>query len=341
MRKSRLTEAQIIGMIKEQEAGMPTAEVCRRHGLSPATFYKLKAKYGGMEVSEAARLKALEDENAKLKRLLADTMLDNVVLKDLSGKELTTLTRRREAALKAMRDHDISQRRTCQLIGVDPKTVRRTRPPDCPEIREEMKEIAGKRRRYGYRRTGILLERKGMLINHKKLYRLYREEGLSEKRRRGRKRARGSRTPMPGGSKSQYPLVARLPGRQLRCLAQVPQSGGDRRLLPGEPVPDCRHQHLGRPCRPRAGCAGADLRKARLHRQRQRLMWGRSGCLGQQVMGHPANRMPCNRCPDELCRQEMISSIANTGYALWRPSPSSIRDSKSQAEGPNIIYEVS
>lgn len=86
MRKSRFTEAQIIGMIKEQEAGMATAEVCRRHGLSPATFYKLKAKYGGMDVSDAQRLKALEDENGKLKRLLADAMLDNVVLKDLLGK---------------------------------------------------------------------------------------------------------------------------------------------------------------------------------------------------------------------------------------------------------------
>ena len=86
MRKSRFTQAQIIGMIKEQEAGISTAEVCRRHGLSPATFYKLKAKYGGMEVSEAARLKALENENAKLKRLLADTMRGNVVLKDLLGK---------------------------------------------------------------------------------------------------------------------------------------------------------------------------------------------------------------------------------------------------------------
>jgi putative transposase len=86
MRKSRFTEAQIIGMIKEQEAGMATAEVCRRHGLSPATFYKLKAKYGGMELSDAKRLKQLEDENATLKRLLADAMLDNVVLKDLLGK---------------------------------------------------------------------------------------------------------------------------------------------------------------------------------------------------------------------------------------------------------------
>jgi putative transposase len=86
MRKSHFTEAQIIGMVKEQEAGMATAEVCRKHGLSPASFYKLKAKYGGMELSDTRRLKQLEDENTKLKRLLADTMLDNVVLKDLLGK---------------------------------------------------------------------------------------------------------------------------------------------------------------------------------------------------------------------------------------------------------------
>ena len=86
MRKSRFTEAQIIGMIKEQEAGMPTAEMCRRHGPGTATSCKLKARYGGMDVSDAARLKALEDENARLKRLLAGTMLDKVVLKDLPGK---------------------------------------------------------------------------------------------------------------------------------------------------------------------------------------------------------------------------------------------------------------
>jgi len=86
VRKSRFTDAQIIGMIKEQEAGLPTAELCRKHGLSPATFYKLKAKYGGMDLSDTKRLKQLEDENAKLKRLVADVMLDNVVLKDLLGK---------------------------------------------------------------------------------------------------------------------------------------------------------------------------------------------------------------------------------------------------------------
>lgn len=80
--------------------------------------------------------------------------------------------------LRAMKDHPISQRRACVLIGVDPKTVRRDRPPDNPEIREEMHKIAEKRRRFGYRRVGILLERKGMIMNEKKLYRIYREEGL-------------------------------------------------------------------------------------------------------------------------------------------------------------------
>ena len=72
--------------MKEQEAGAKTADVCRKHGISDATFYKYKAKYGGMDVSDARKLKALEDENAKLKRLLADTMLDNAALKDLLAK---------------------------------------------------------------------------------------------------------------------------------------------------------------------------------------------------------------------------------------------------------------
>ncbi len=87
MKRSRFTEEQIIGILREQEAGVPVADLCRKHGLSSPTFYKWKAKYGGMDVSEARRLKALEDENAKLKRMLADAMLDNVALKDLLGKK--------------------------------------------------------------------------------------------------------------------------------------------------------------------------------------------------------------------------------------------------------------
>ncbi len=87
MKKSRFTEAQIVGILKEQEAGVAVTELCRKHGVSSPTFYKWKAKYGGLDVSEARKLKSLEDENAKLKRLLADAMLDNVALKDLLGKK--------------------------------------------------------------------------------------------------------------------------------------------------------------------------------------------------------------------------------------------------------------
>ena len=86
MRKSRFSEEQIITILAEQERGMSTSEVCRRHGMSSATFYKWKAKFGGMDVSDARRLKTLETENARLKKLLADSMLDNSILKDLLGK---------------------------------------------------------------------------------------------------------------------------------------------------------------------------------------------------------------------------------------------------------------
>ena len=87
MKRSRFSEEQIIGILKEQEAGVPVAELCRKYGVSDASIYKWKARFGGMDVSEARRLRSLEDENAKLKRMLADAMLDNVALKDLLGKK--------------------------------------------------------------------------------------------------------------------------------------------------------------------------------------------------------------------------------------------------------------
>ena len=87
MKRTRFSEEQTISILREQEAGVPVADLCRKHGVSSPTVYKWKAKFGGMEVSEAKRLRALEDENAKLKRMLADAMLDNVALKDLLGKK--------------------------------------------------------------------------------------------------------------------------------------------------------------------------------------------------------------------------------------------------------------
>ena len=87
MKRSRFSEEQIIAILKQQEGGLATADVCREHGISSATFYKWKAKFGGLDVSDARRLKALEDENAKLKKLLAEQMVDNAMLNDVASRK--------------------------------------------------------------------------------------------------------------------------------------------------------------------------------------------------------------------------------------------------------------
>ena len=147
-----------------------------------------------------------------------------------------------------MSSHTISQRRACRLVGVDAKTVRRERAPDSPEIRERMRAIAAERRRFGYRRIGLMLEREGIVMNHKKLRRLYREEGLSVRRRRGRKRATGTRRPMPQatranqrwsldfasdvfGASHRFRILAVIDDHRRECLALVADTS-----LPGTRV---------------------------------------------------------------------------------------------------------
>ena len=86
MKRSRFSEEQIIGILKEHEAGVPVSDLCRKHGVSDASIYKWKARFGGMDVSEAKRLKALEEENARLKKLLAESMMDVSTLREMLGK---------------------------------------------------------------------------------------------------------------------------------------------------------------------------------------------------------------------------------------------------------------
>ncbi|MER8480920.1 IS3 family transposase [Mesorhizobium sp. M0208] len=197
MKRSRFSEEQIIGILKEHEAGVSVADLCRKHGVSDASIYNWKARFGGMDVSEARRLKALEDENTRLKRLLADAMLDNAALKDLGGKEMVTPAAKRKAVARLKEGFGMSERRACKAIGCCRMTVRyETSRPDDRELRERMKAIAQERRRFGYRRLLVMLRREGLVVNHKKLFRLYREEKLAVRRRGGRKRAIGTRAPM-------------------------------------------------------------------------------------------------------------------------------------------------
>ncbi len=143
--------------------------------MSEATFYAWKAKFGGMDVSDAKRLKVLEEENARLKRLLAEAMLDQAALKDLLSRK----------------------RRACKITGADRSSVRyRHRRREDAELRVRLRTLAGERRRFGYRRLHVLLRREGYVLNRKKTQRLYREEGLSVRKRKGRKKATGTRAPL-------------------------------------------------------------------------------------------------------------------------------------------------
>jgi len=192
MKRGRFREEQIIAVLREQEAGVSTAEVCRKHGVSSATFYKWKAKFGGLNVSEAKRLRSLEDENGRLKRIARQCRAEGS-----SGKKVVTPAARREATTYLRQTFEMSERRACRVIGTDRTSVRyQGVRPDDVALRERLKALAQERRRFGYRRLHVLLRREGHAVNKKRVQRLYREERLTVRRRGGRKRALGTRRPM-------------------------------------------------------------------------------------------------------------------------------------------------
>ncbi|WP_456682888.1 IS3 family transposase [Bradyrhizobium sp. USDA 3311] len=196
MKRARFTEEQIIAVLKEHEAGAKTADLARRHGISEATIYNWKAKFGGMDVSEAKRLRALEEENAKLKKLLAEQMLDAAALRELLSKMVGPAAKRAAVAhLQAVMS--LSERRACSIVGADRKMVRyrSSRPPDAA-LRGRLRDLANERRRFGYRRLFVLLRREGEPSGINRIYRLYREEGLTVRKRRARRKAVGTRAPI-------------------------------------------------------------------------------------------------------------------------------------------------
>ncbi|GJE67223.1 hypothetical protein LNAOJCKE_4451 [Methylorubrum aminovorans] len=154
-----------IGILKEQRAGLPVAEIYRCHGISDETFYTWRSRFGGMEVSDAGRLKSLDEENRKLKKLLAEAMLDVAALREALGKKLLTPGARRTAVSWAIEEKGYSQRRACGLIELAPKTYRyaSTRGDDAP-VRVRLRSLAGERRWFGSRR--LLISARGGRASH-------------------------------------------------------------------------------------------------------------------------------------------------------------------------------
>ncbi|WP_427024553.1 IS3 family transposase [Aureimonas ureilytica] len=197
MKRKRFTEEQIIGVLREQEAGAKGADLARKHGISEATLYNWKAKYGGMDVSDAKRLKAPGGREREAEEATGRADAGRGGAPGTSGKKMVGPVAKREAVAHLRAVMGLSERRACQIVGADRKMVRyqSCKPPEI-ELRGKLRDLANERRRFGYRRLFVLLRRDGEPSRINRIYRLYREEGLTVRKRRARRRAVGTRAPI-------------------------------------------------------------------------------------------------------------------------------------------------
>ncbi|MFC3534082.1 IS3 family transposase [Vogesella facilis] len=200
--KKRFTEEQIIGFLREAEACMPVAELCRKHAFSEASYYLWRSKFGGMNVSEAKRLKELETENARLKKLLAETMLENEIAKGGSAKKVVSAPSRREL-VRHLVGKGLSERRSLRLAGMSPSSFRYQPATNRnAALKAKIIALAQRHRRYGVGMIYLKLRQKGMQVNHKRVDRLYAEAGLQIRRRKRKK------VPVADGHPLTRPLAA-------------------------------------------------------------------------------------------------------------------------------------
>ena len=231
MKRKRYTEEQIIAILKEHEAGMKTADLCRRHGISEASFYNWKARYGGLEVLRSQAAAGAGKRERQAEEVVSGRDAGQRGPEGPASKKMVTPAAKRKAVAHLRTAFDMSERRACRTIDCMRMTVRyRSRRPDDTELRQRLRALAHERRRFGYRRLHVLLRREGFTVNHKRLFRLYREEGLTVRRRGGRKRALGTRVPM---------LVPQLPNERWSLDFVADQFNDGRRLRILVVVDDC------------------------------------------------------------------------------------------------------
>ncbi|WP_294310153.1 IS3 family transposase [uncultured Sphingomonas sp.] len=229
MKKSRFSEQQIAFILKQAEDGTTVEEVCRKAGISIQTYYRWRSKYGGLMPSEMKRLKVLEEENIRLKRLVANLSLDKEMLQDVIRRKNVGLGRAREIVGYLQASYQVSERRACGAFPINRSTQRyQSRRLDQAGLKMRIKELAATRVRYGYRRIHVLLRREGWEINHKRTHRLYRELGLQLRnktpKRKVKAKLRDDRTPAtaPNECWSMDFLSDQLfDGRKIRVLSIV------------------------------------------------------------------------------------------------------------------------
>nr|WP_152034529.1 IS3 family transposase [Burkholderia contaminans] len=179
MKRKRFSIEQIVAVLKQAELGMPVADVIRQVGISEQTFYRWKKQYAGMQSDHVRELKQLQDENARLKKLVAELSLDKAILQDVAFKKVARPALRKDVVDYVVSHYGLTMRRACRLVK-QPRSVQyyRSVKDPRPELRARMREIAHTRVRYGYRRVHVLLRREGWQLGRNQTYRLYCEEQL-------------------------------------------------------------------------------------------------------------------------------------------------------------------
>ncbi|EKZ1929418.1 IS3 family transposase [Stenotrophomonas maltophilia] len=225
--KKRFSEEQIIGFLREAEAGMPIKDLCRQHGFSEASYYLWRSKFGGMSVPDAKRLKDLEAENTRLKKLLAEQVFENDVIKDALRKKLVTAPARR-LLVRSMVEKGLSERRALTVVRMSASALRyEPRADRNVELREQIAALAHRHRRYGVGMIHLKLRQKGLVVNYKRVERLYQEAGLQVRRRKRKKVPIGERQPLlrPSAANEVWSMDfvfdRTAEGRVIKCLTIV------------------------------------------------------------------------------------------------------------------------
>src|SRR5262245_11455843 len=195
MKRSRFSEEQIITVLKEAESE-PVKVVCARHKISQATSYQWKNKFGGMEVEEARRLRALEDENSRLKRLVADYAVQIHILKEVNAKKnLVSPTSRRRAVKYLVAEGLSTATQACRALDLARSSYYLVsgKSPSSQKLSQKIVQLSEENPRYGYRRITALLRRRGRKVNSKRVKRVRREAGLQVRKKQKRRRRLGPR----------------------------------------------------------------------------------------------------------------------------------------------------